>query len=189
MKTPLDPRHIRREKIVQELFAWNMHHDNKSPDEKTKKIIKEVVPIDKIIQESAPEWEVDRLNGVDLAVLRLAVYELIFEGSEPAKVVVDEAVELAKEFGGENSPAFVNGALGKVMTSKRRCLTIISVKLGAEVEKLLPEANLFRDLNATDLEVADLLVALEKEYNITIPKSSNPTTVGEIVELVEDQNE
>ncbi len=103
----------------------------------------------------------DKLNGVDLAILRLAVYELIFEGAEPAKVVIDEAVELAKEFGGENSPAFVNGALGKAMSSGKRCLTITSMKLGVEVEKLTPEANLYRDLNATDLEVADLLATLE----------------------------
>lgn len=189
MKTPLDPRHVRREKIVQELFAWNMHPDKSDRDEKTKKIIKEAEAVDKIILESAPEWEIDKLNGVDLAILRLAIYELIFEGTEPAKVVVDEAIELGKEFGGENSPAFVNGALGKVMTSRKRILTIISVKLGVEAEKLLPEANFYRDLNATNLEVADLLAALEKEYHLTIPKNFRPTTVGEIVEFVEDQNE
>ena len=58
-------------------------------------------------------WPVDKLNKIDLAILRLAIYEL--ENLEvPPKVVIDEAVELAKEFGSENSPSFVNGVLGTI---------------------------------------------------------------------------
>ena len=50
-----------------------------------------------------------------MAILRLAVYELLIEKKEPPKVIVDEAIELAKEYGGDSSPAFINGALGKVI--------------------------------------------------------------------------
>ena len=53
---------------------------------------------------------------MDLAILRLAVYELQIGKTAPKNVIIDEAIELAKEFGGESSPSFVNGALGKLTT-------------------------------------------------------------------------
>jgi N utilization substance protein B len=55
------------------------------------------------------------LNKIDLAILRLAVFELIIENSQPPKVIIDEAVELAKEFGSESSSKFVNGVLGTIL--------------------------------------------------------------------------
>ena len=67
------------------------------------------------ITKAAPEYPIAKINRVDLAILRLAVYELLVEKREPPKVIIDEAVELAKEYGGETSPAFVNGALGKLI--------------------------------------------------------------------------
>lgn len=69
--------------------------------------------IDQEIQACAPEWPISQINRVDLAVLRLGVWELM-EGENPYKVVIDEAVELAKEYGSENSPKFINGVLGAV---------------------------------------------------------------------------
>ena len=71
--------------------------------------------LDSKIEASAPAWPVDKLNKVDLAILRLAVYELLYESTIPQKVVIDEAVELAKEFGSENSYGFVNGVLGDIL--------------------------------------------------------------------------
>ena len=65
------------------------------------------------IEAAATEWPINRLNKIDLAVLRLAVYELKYEETPP-KVVIDEAVELAKEFGSENSSSFINGVLGTI---------------------------------------------------------------------------
>lgn len=70
--------------------------------------------LDKIIKDSAPEWPIDQISLIDIAVLRIAVYELLNLGDVPPKVAINEAVELAKQFGGENSSKFVNGVLGTV---------------------------------------------------------------------------
>jgi transcription antitermination protein NusB len=112
MKTGFDPRHLRRREAVKVLFAETFTHQAKEP-ELVKKILKKKAHIDKIIQAAAPSWPVDNLNKIDLAVLRLAIYELE-EKDTPPKVVIDEAVELAKEFGSESSSSFVNGVLGTI---------------------------------------------------------------------------
>lgn len=70
--------------------------------------------IDKIISPAAPEWPVDQISLVDLVILRLAIYELLFKKEVPPKVAINEAVELAKSLGGPNSSKFVNGVLGTV---------------------------------------------------------------------------
>jgi len=111
MKTPLDPRHKKREKLVEELFMIDFHKQKVSPD--TKKILEHVTFIDKKIAVAAPEFSIDKINKTDLAILRLAVYELLVEKKQPPKVIIDEAIELAKEYGGDSSPAFINGALGQ----------------------------------------------------------------------------
>lgn len=112
MKTPLDPRHKKRQKIVENLFKIDFH---KQPvDNYTKTILLKKNFIDKKIETAAPEFSIDKINKVDLAILRLAVYELLIEKTQPVKVIIDEAVELAKEYGGESSPSFVNGALGNL---------------------------------------------------------------------------
>lgn len=69
--------------------------------------------VDQIIKECAPEWPLDRIAKIDLAILRISVYELAYNKVSPG-VAINEAVELAKEFGGENSAKFVNGVLGSV---------------------------------------------------------------------------
>lgn len=68
--------------------------------------------IDGIIEQSAKGWDLSRMNKVDLAILRLAVYEMKF-GETPVGVAINEAVELAKKFSSDEAPAFVNGVLGK----------------------------------------------------------------------------
>lgn len=78
-------------------------------------IIQNLEGIDSVIQRIAPEFPIGKIHKVDLAILRLAVYEIIVKKSVPNKVTVDEAIELAKEFGGDSSPAFINGALGKLL--------------------------------------------------------------------------
>jgi N utilization substance protein B len=70
--------------------------------------------IDNIIRPAAPEWPLDQIALVDLTVLRLAIYELLFKREVPPKVAINEAVELAKGLGGMNSSRFVNGVLGTV---------------------------------------------------------------------------
>ena len=70
--------------------------------------------IDEILVPAAPEWPIDQISLVDLVILRMGVYELLFTNDVPPKVAINEAVELAKAFGGENSSKFVNGVLGTV---------------------------------------------------------------------------
>jgi len=88
-------------------------------EELTKKIIAavqaKVGEIDRIIEESAPEWPIDKISKIDLIILRIAVAELLFGIGTPTKVAIDEAVELAKDFGNETSSKFVNGVLGSVV--------------------------------------------------------------------------
>ena len=67
--------------------------------------------IDPMLEEGSTNWRLVRMSAVDRAILRVAVYELLYEPDVPKVVVVDEAIELAKRFGSEQSPAFVNGVL------------------------------------------------------------------------------
>lgn len=71
--------------------------------------------IDALIERVAPEWPVEQIAGVDRAILRLATYEIVFSGQTSPKVVINEAVELAKLFGSDSSRRFVNGALGALV--------------------------------------------------------------------------
>ena len=113
MKNPLDPRHKKRQKAVEDLYKIDFHRQTIS--DYGKKIFQNKVFLDEQIVKAAPEYPIDKINRTDLAILRLAVYELLLEKSQPSKVIIDEAVELAKEYGGETSPAFINGALGKLI--------------------------------------------------------------------------
>ena len=74
--------------------------------------------LDRVIEEAAPSWPVSQMPGVDKAVLRIALYEILVDDVEktPVKAVINEAVELAKHFGSDNSGRFVNGVLGTVVT-------------------------------------------------------------------------
>lgn len=69
--------------------------------------------IDKMISEKASGWNLDRIGKVELTILRLAVYEIIFDETIPESVAINEAVELAKKFGGDDSFSFINGVLSK----------------------------------------------------------------------------
>jgi len=113
MKTALDPRHKNRQNIIEDLFKVAFH--NQPIRKEAKKVLDNKKMLDEEIEEAAPEFPIDKINKTDLAILRLAIYELLVVKKEPPKVIIDEAIELAKEYGGENSPAFVNGALGKVI--------------------------------------------------------------------------
>ena len=79
--------------------------------------VKEHLPqIDKIIEKAAPEWPLEQITIVDRNVLRIGLYELLYSKKEevPPKVAINEAIELAKSFGGESSGKFINGVLGTV---------------------------------------------------------------------------
>lgn len=116
MKTALDPRHKKREKIVEDLFRVSFH--KQVIGQVAKQIIGKKDFIDEQINKAAPQFPIDKINKTDLAVLRLAVYELLIEKKQPPKVIIDEAIELSKEYGGDTSPAFVNGALGNIIKNE-----------------------------------------------------------------------
>ena len=115
MKTSNDPRHQHRRVLMDKLFSYSF--DANQIDPEIGVIVKNLGEIDKKIALSAPEWPVDKIAKIDLAILRLALYELTVEKKEPPKVIIDEAIELAHEFGNENSSKFVNGVLGTVLKS------------------------------------------------------------------------
>ncbi len=117
MKLRTDPRHIKRIKIMQSLFTFNFL-PQKHPG-KIEEIILNLKKIDKLIQASAPGRPISEINRIDLSILRLAVFELIIKRGEPPKVIIDEAVELGKEFGSDSSASFINGALGAVVKLKK----------------------------------------------------------------------
>ena len=79
-------------------------------------VVKHLFSIDKIIEKAAPEWPIDQITIVDRNILRIGLYELLYADKEevPPKVAINEAIELAKSFGGESSGKFVNGVLGTV---------------------------------------------------------------------------
>ncbi|OHA61850.1 MAG: transcription antitermination factor NusB [Candidatus Wildermuthbacteria bacterium GWA2_46_15] len=131
-------RHLSRSIALQSLFEWDFYGQEGETIEKVvKKNFKEFGPglenqdfvwqlvrgvidhlpqIDKIIVQSAPEWPLEQITAVDRNVLRIGLFELLYTKKEevPPKVAINEAIELAKSFGGESSGRFVNGVLGTV---------------------------------------------------------------------------
>ncbi len=114
----MDKRHLERIKIVQNLFAASfpsLKSNLPYPNETTDQIMQALDEVDRYIVNSAPKFPIDRIAKADLAILRLAVYELIINQEQPYKVIINEAVELAKEFAGERSYAFINAVLGTLV--------------------------------------------------------------------------
>ncbi|OIO47415.1 MAG: transcription antitermination factor NusB [Parcubacteria group bacterium CG1_02_40_82] len=131
-------RHLSRSVAMQSLYEWDFSgRDAAKLDEIMARNIKEFAPgldsvefikrlvkgvidnlpkLDKIITKSAPEWPIEQITIVDRNILRLGLYELLFgdRAEVPPKVAINEAIELAKSFGGESSGKFVNGVLGTI---------------------------------------------------------------------------
>lgn len=112
----MDPRHKKRLAIVQELYSLGFAKQ-KNLKPKTKEIVAKTEFLDKTIQKFAPKFPIDKIAKVDLAILKLAAYELMVEKKEPPKVIINEAVELARELGSSKSYSFVNAVLGKIYES------------------------------------------------------------------------
>ena len=85
--------------------------------EKYEAVAGHIAEIDELINQYAKGWKTTRMNKVDLAILRLAVYEMNWDEEVPVGVAINEAVELAKRFSGGDSPSFINGVLGKIARS------------------------------------------------------------------------
>ena len=136
MKRATDPRHLARVLALQELFSKDFNKDSINTDiipltelieldeiteydtklyEKIKEgVLDNTTQIDSIITKYAPQWPLDQIKLVDLQILRIAIYEGFIGKITPPKVALDEAIEIAKEFGGETSSKFVNGVLGAI---------------------------------------------------------------------------
>jgi transcription antitermination protein NusB len=131
-------RHLSRSIVLQTLFEWDLNGidrkdvpdilarnvaefaSNKADlgfiDKLLDGVLGKQPELDQVIEKAAPEWPIDRISPVDRNILRVGLYELLFSDRKevPAKVAINEAIELAKQFGGENSSRFVNGVLGAV---------------------------------------------------------------------------
>lgn len=135
-------RHLIRTIILQTLYEWDFY--NKKADlaavldrnlqefgpgidepEFAWKILKGIVEhmkdIDAVIERVAPEWPIDQIAVIDRNVLRIGLYELFYADKTevPAKVAINEAIEIAKNYGGINSPKFINGVLGTVFREEQ----------------------------------------------------------------------
>jgi len=143
VKSKKDPRHVHRLKTMRSVFAWQFQTPNKQTSLSATKrakpsnvgatlavarfgknkdfsaIIKNIKKIDKIIKDSAPKWPLEQINKVDLAILRTACWELLHKPKTPTKVIIDEAIELAKEFSAQTSASFINGVLGTGLSKIR----------------------------------------------------------------------
>lgn len=136
MKKANDPRHLSRELALQSLFSRDFVTDKDGIidfdvselsaldeiDAYNQELYTNLVEgvkdkqkeIDEIITKYAPQWPISQMKLVDLQILRVSIYEGFIAKITPPKVAIDEAIELAKEFGGESSSKFVNGVLGAV---------------------------------------------------------------------------
>lgn len=94
--------------------------------------------IDKIIEKAAPQWPIDQISIVDRNILRMGLFELLYEDKEavPPKVAINEAIELAKNFGGESSGKFVNGVLGTIYKEMLATNPGLDADEGAGAEEL-----------------------------------------------------
>lgn len=87
--------------------------DSAQISEKFNKIVEKLDEIDQNLNDKVQGWNTRRMGKVDLTILRLAVYEILYDQEIPTGVAINEAVELAKKFGQDSSPSFVNGVLAK----------------------------------------------------------------------------
>ena len=126
-------RHLSRVIIMQTLYEWDFRPtadiseikqrniDNYSEDadkefidQTIKGVIENIKETDDLIGKAAPEWPLEQVSAIDKTILRIAIFELLYSEEVPPKVAINEAVELGKTFGGENSSKFINGVLGTV---------------------------------------------------------------------------
>lgn len=112
MKSKTDPRHTNRIKRVKQIFAWQFHSQ---PTPSLRPFLANLTQIDQLVTSSASKWPIDKINQIDLAILRQACFELLAYPQIPFKVVINEAIEIAKIYGSATSPSFINGALGSII--------------------------------------------------------------------------
>lgn len=110
---------------MQSLFAYSYHPDQPEIHELAKEVLEHKDQIDLIIEKCAPEWPLTQINRLDLNVLRLAVFEMLYKPETPPKVIIDEAVEIGKTFGSQSSGSFINGVLASALRETDRAKDIV----------------------------------------------------------------
>lgn len=132
-------RHMGRVLVLQTLFAWDFNKTQDNPskildyakreftpsnDEEdfAANLLKDIVikwkELNDLIIKNAPEWPLKQISIVDRNILRIGIYELQYNKEIPPKVAINEAIELAKNYGGDNSSKFINGVLGTIYKEK-----------------------------------------------------------------------
>ena len=128
-------RHLARTLAMQTLYLWDFSDQKEDPAQAIAFVRKEFAPdfddhayvettvrgivehckdLDETLMHFAPEWPIDTMNIIDRNVLRIGAYELAYHDAIPSKVAINEAIEIAKAFGGDTSGKFVNGVLGAI---------------------------------------------------------------------------
>jgi N utilization substance protein B len=113
--------HKPREVLARQLKKTALTHEvAEFADSLVNGILANKKDIDAIIRKFAPAFPVEQLTAIDRNILRLAIFELLFDNRVPVKAAINEAVELAKSYGSDTSPKFVNGVLGSVVGNRTR---------------------------------------------------------------------
>ena len=99
------------EKLAQEALRFS--------EELAKGVLQHKSELDALIKKFAPAFPVEQMPIIDRNILRLAIFEIVFSDKTPFKVVINEAIELAKQFGSDASPRLINGVLGSITTKRR----------------------------------------------------------------------
>lgn len=134
-------RHLARTIALQTLYEWDFAEQQANIEELLQRNVEDFAPefddadfskklvlgvvehiskLNDLIMQYAPEWPLDQITNVDRNVLRIGVYELMFDTDIPPKVAINEAIELAKTFGGPSSGKFVNGVLGSIFKDTKQ---------------------------------------------------------------------
>jgi len=132
-------RHLARTIALQSLFEWDFkgkskdkideiikynfeafapeYDDHNFSEKLVKGVVDNINEIDNYISKYAPQWPIEQITNVDRNILRIGIFELIFDPNIPAKVAINEAIEIGKKFGGESSGNFINGVLGSIYSA------------------------------------------------------------------------
>lgn len=132
-------RHLSRMVSMQAIYEWNFRPDSdlnevlersiaEFADDIDKDFVKAEIlgvsekrsDLDREIEKCAPEWPIEQISLIDKSILEIAIYELLYTKDIPPKVSINEAVELAKQFGSNNSGKFINGVLGTIYTNHKK---------------------------------------------------------------------
>lgn len=166
-------RHLVRTVILQTLFEWDFHRREKDLVHVLERNLTEFAPgidepefawkimkglaehlsdIDLIITKAAPEWPLDKIAIIDRNILRIGLYELLFADPEevPPKVAINEAIEMAKSYGGSNASRFINGVLGTVYRTLKNSLKKVETQEngGGEEASDSPNGDIARAVEA-----------------------------------------